>query len=115
MATRILGVTLGLIALVGCAEPEFVSNPTPDALKPHLGSRVTVEGIPWMEKEGEMVETANVEILVDIPNSVADNWPSDGRAIRVTGTLEETDRMTAYDYPFRLRSASWVDVEDVTP
>jgi hypothetical protein len=64
----------------------FIANPTEDALKPHLGSSVTVEGIYSSAKEYDFIITSDYPIVVDGPTK---GMPRQRQKVRVTGELME--------------------------
>jgi hypothetical protein len=116
MGSRLFLIGL-IVAMMGSSDPEKIANepkkianPSLESLDGHHGSTVSISGTPWVEKEGEVIEANGILILVNIPNSISDNWPSDERPITVTGRLARNDYAQDFGkHPFVLESATWVD------
>lgn len=96
----------GVVASESLGIHEIARDARWPSLDSRIGSRVTIEGEATMLKEGYAIETSGVHVLVDIPNSIADDWPFDDRRIQVTGTLEKG---LWQEYPYSLLNARWTD------
>lgn len=118
MSRHSLLVTASMFVALGCsrAEPELIRAPTVKSLEKYVGSYVSIEGTPSLEKEGELIDANGVSILVGVPVGVPYDWPSSSKTIRVTGTLAKNNY--AYDFgvnPYVLESATWVDATNASP
>ena len=118
MSRPSLCLTGVLLVTLGCsrAEPELIRAPTIQSLEKYVGAYVSIEGTPYSEKEGELIDANGVSILVGVPLGVPYDWPSSSKTIRVTGTLVKNNY--AYDFgvnPYVLESATWVDAANASP
>ena len=98
MKTHASHLLLGILLFGGClgSKPQVLSEATKDIVTKTIGVRVEVEGVAWMDKEGEVIQAKHFSALIDL--SSGQQFPRSGTPIHVTGILRANDPEFGYSY-----------------